>query len=313
MDDATPMPLAGSVPVVTLDAFTSDMHTATEEIRDQLIRWGFMAVEVPGIFQIVDALLVSFAEACASSSPSLGDYVHTIVPQVSIGGNHGYYPFYSEVPRLAHGVPDPKEHIHVSGAMLSNKPRGASAVLEAFPRFGASARSVFDFSFELVSLFAQVVHGMLPADAPPLDLSREASNLRVVHYRELGNRTILAHEHSGIQMLGLQLPPNDPGLQYILHDRTWVEPIIARSDVVLCNIGRMLTKASGDRFRPSTHRVHRSDDQAGYERMSSVLFAYPPYDSPQWIATEERVVTLNETWGDFIRNRFAGLGNPADE
>lgn len=114
-------------------------------------------------------------------------------------------------------------------------------------------------------------------------------------------------------MLGLQLPPTDQGLQYVLHHGTWAEPAIAHTDVVLCNIGRMLSMASAGRFRPSTHRVHRSDaSDTGYERLSSVLFAYPPHLAHQWRVTSDGdLEVLDPTWGDFIADRFAGLAAPS--
>lgn len=286
------------------------MRSAASEIRAQLTDWGFMAVEVPGIGERVAAMMSSFSEACDSAEPSLSDYAYARVPQVSSGGTHGFFPYLSEVPRLANGVADPKEFIHVSGAMIADRPPGASEVLRAFPRFGEAATGVFDTAFALIRLFAETVHGMLPAGAPALELSRDAANLRVIRYRDLGGREVLAHEHSGIQMLGLQLPPGDQGLQYVLHDGTWVEPVIARTDIVLCNIGRMLASASDGRFRPSTHRVHRSDAAPGYVRLSSVLFAYPPHDARRWRITEEGGLTvMDSTWADFIADRFAGLGS----
>ncbi|WP_182876399.1 isopenicillin N synthase family oxygenase [Microbispora sp. H10670] len=306
--DVTPMELSGRVPSIRLHELDADMQSAAEDIGLQLTKWGFMAAEVPGIGERVETMMNQFASACASTEPSLADYAFEAVPQLSVGGTHGFFPYNSEIPRLANGVPDPKEFIHVSGAMISDQPPGAGDVLRAFPEFGASATEVFGIAFRLISLFGEVVRGMMPPGTPELDLSRDATNLRVIHYRDVGDREVLAHEHSGIQMLGLQLPPSDQGLQYVLHDGTWVEPVIAKSDVVLCNIGRMLTSASDGRFRPSTHRVHTKPMPPGYKRLSSVLFAYPPHKARQWKMVDGEMTTLNATWGDFINNRFQGLG-----
>lgn len=158
--------LAGRVPSVRMNEFPTDMQSATEAIRGQLSGWGFMAVEVPGLGRDVDRLLNSFAQACVSTSPRLADYLHTSVPQVSSGGNHGFFPIRSEVPRLAKGIPDPKEHMHISGAMLADRPPGSIAVLEAFPELGAVASHVFDIAFELISLFGHVIRGMMPRQTP---------------------------------------------------------------------------------------------------------------------------------------------------
>lgn len=303
--------LRGRVPAIRPDRIEPDMAAATEAIRSQLTGWGFMAAEVPGIGARVEAMMNEFARACASTTPNLSDYAYSSVPQLSAGGTHGFFPYNSEIPRLANGVPDPKEFIHVSGAMVADQPPGAGDVLRAFPEFGAAATEVFDVAFRLISLFGEVVRGMMPDGTPELDLWRDATNLRVINYRDVGDRRVLAHEHSGIQMLGLQLPPSDQGLQYVLHDGTWVEPVIAKTDVVLCNIGRMLSSASDGRFRPSTHRVHTKPMPDGYRRLSSVLFAYPPHKARQWKMVDGELMTLNATWGDFIANRFQGLGKPA--
>lgn len=303
------MKLAGEVPVVRLEQREADMAAAADAIGAQLVGWGFMAAEVPGIGARVRSLMESFTGACRSIDPRLAEYEYSSVPQISNGGTHGFFPYNSEVPRLANGVPDPKEFIHVSGAMLADRPTGASGVLRAFPEFGALAADVFDTAFSLISLFGKIIQGMMPAGTPDFALSRDATNLRVIYYSDVNGREVLAHEHSGIQMLGLQLPPSDQGLQYVLHDGTWVEPVIANTDIVLCNVGRMLSSASGGRFRPSTHRVHVTDTSGGYQRTSSVLFAYPGHQAQQWRVSDDGIETLDASWGDFIANRFQGLGS----
>jgi hypothetical protein len=311
--NVTPLHLASAVPTVPADASAADMRSAAPDIKTQLAEWGFMAAEVPGLGQRVAALTELFRAACLATEPRLADFVYTSVPQLSNGGTHGFFPYLSEVPRLANGVPDPKEFIHVSGAMLDDRPPGAAGVLKAFPEFGAAAASVFDTAFRIITLFGEVIRSALPPGTPDLDLSRDATNLRVIYYRDLNGREVLAHEHSGIQMLGLQLPPSDQGLQYVLHDGTWVEPVIAGTDVVICNVGRMLTKASADRFRPSTHRVHCAPSDDLPYRLSAVLFAYPPHKAQQWIMKDEGLTMLDATWADFIADRFRGLGDQATQ
>ena len=307
----TPLKLTGEVPVVDIDSIPAGMAAAISEVQDQLVRWGFMAVEVRGIGALNRALLEEFASACRSSEPSLATYSFTNTPQLSSGSTQGFFPYLSEVPRLSSGVPDPKEFIHISGALLRNVPPGAGAVFDAFPQLGHRAAAVFDAAFSLISCFGEAVRTLMPPGTPALELFRDATNLRVIRYRDVRGREVLAHEHSGIQMLGLQLPPDDQGLQYVLHDGSWVEPVIAGTDVVLCNIGRMLSSASGGRFRPSTHRVHCTQRADGYERLSSVLFAYPPHQATQWRVEDGQIRRLDATWGDFIADRFRGLGAAA--
>jgi hypothetical protein len=303
------MHLQGEVPVVHTARAEQDFPAAAPDLAGQLTDWGFMALEVPGIGVEVADLGKAFSAACAAAEPRMSDYSYKLVPQRATGGNHGFFQFHSEVPRLAGGVPDPKEFLHVSGAMLDDVPAGSAAVLQAFPELGERARAVFTKSYRLAMLFGDLIRGLLPGDAPDLGLDRHSTILRTIHYRVSDGREVLAHEHSGIQMLGLQLPPSDQGLQYVLHDGTWVEPVLAGTDVVLCNIGRMLTDASGGKYRPSTHRVHNSAPRdSGYERWSTVLFIHPDHEARQWRVTPDGVRVLDETWGDFVRSRVSGLG-----
>lgn len=309
MSDVQPMHLQGEVPLIRADAADVDFAGAKKEFGRQLTDWGFMALEVPGIGAEVAELGRLFTAACRSTSPRITDYAYTEIPQRAVGGNHGYFQFHSEVPRLAGGVADPKEFLHVSGAMLEDQPPGAGGLLRAFPDLGQRARSIFETSFGLALRFGELVRHFLPDDTPDLELNRHSTILRMIHYRVTDGREVLAHEHSGIQMLGIQLPPSDQGLQYVLHDGTWVEPVLSGTDVLLCNIGRMLTDASGHRYRPSTHRVHNTVARDGdYERWSSVLFVHPDHEARQWQVTPDGVVVRDETWGDFVRSRVSGLG-----
>ena len=302
------MPLKGRVPLVQMKTIEKDVNSAASEFEDQLAQWGFMALEMPGINEKIEALFKAFSTACSSTSPSLNDHVYTSVPQLASGGNHGFFPFESEIPRLASGTPDPKEFIHVSGAMLDDVPTGARATMQEFPYLWSEVASTFSIGFQVALSIGHLLRNLLPEGAPDLGLFRHSSILRVIHYRDTEGREILAHEHSGIQMLGVQFPPSDGGLQYLLHDGNWVEPELKGTDIVLCNIGRMLAYASSERFRPSTHRVHRSSRSPDYERWSSVLFLHPNHEDRQWTINEHGVTFHDSTWGDAVRNRFRGLG-----
>ena len=161
----------------------------------------------------------------------------------------------------------------------------------------------------MAEALGNVVRELLPGDPPKLNLASYSSILRMIHYRESEGREVLAHEHSGIQMLGVQLPPSEGGLQYVLNDGTWIEPVIAGTDVLLVNIGRMLSEASGRRVRPSTHRVHRSKMAQSEERWSSVLFIHPHHGDHQWRIDEGGTVRhSDETWGQFVHRGLHELG-----
>lgn len=309
------LPLVGSVPVVEANSINADIERASSDFSHQLADWGFIALEIPGIHNANAKVMESFGLACQSATPTLMDYVYTRVPQLAVGGNHGFFPMFSEIPRLAHGVADPKEFLHISGAIIEDLPPGSGAVLEAFSDFGQSAKRLFDLGFNVASSIGRIICNIMTDEASiDLGLSRHSSILRLVHYLVSDRRNILAHEHSGIQMLGVQFPPSDGGLQYILNDGRWVEPEIAHTDIVLCNVGRMLTSASAGRFRPSTHRVHKSSTGRAYERWSNVLFCHPDHRSPQWVIREgsQSITVLDSLWGEFVGDMVRGLGIEAE-
>jgi hypothetical protein len=307
-----PLPLQGQVPVLHLAAIEPDFLRSRAKFEAQLRDWGFMALELPGIGERVAAVQAAFSAACRSVSPHLTEFHYASVPQLSTGGNHGFFPYGAEVPRLAAGVADPKEFVHVSGAMLEDLPPGSADVLRAFPALDVTARALFDIGFKLALLFGELLRRLISEAAPDLGLSRHSSILRILHYRDVKDTEVLAHEHSGIQMLGIQFPPSDRGLQYVLHDGQWTEPVLASTDVVLCNIGAMLSSASGGRFRPSTHRVHRLPSP-NYERWSTVLFVHPDHQQSQWRVNKEgEVKRSDETWGDFVANNIRDLGLKPD-
>jgi 2OG-Fe(II) oxygenase superfamily len=308
MSTVQPMSLQGNIPVLRRGAIKEDARNSLEQFREQLRLWGFLAMEMPGIGASTKALYDTFKEALESRSPRLADYSADVTPQTPSGGNHGFFGYESEVPRLAQGVPDPKEFLHVSGAMLEDRPAGAARVLRAFPELAMQSESIFSIGFSIAQVMGDVVRDLLPGSPPELSLSPDSSILRVIRYRDSGDRNVLAHEHSGIQMLGVQFPPSDGGLQYVLNDGTWVEPVVRDTDILLCNIGRMLSLASGGRFRPSTHRVHRSALNQSPERWSAVVFVHPDHAAQQWrIGLKGDVQLQDVTWGHFVNRGLREL------
>lgn len=305
------------VPVELLDLRTqvpvidgSDVHPGEshrEEFLGQLISLGFLAFELPGIGQRVDQLHREFGLLCDADSRLLNRISPQLLPQSGNGGNHGYFRYGSEVPRLANGVADPKEFIHVSGAMLDDQPRGSHLPISLFPEFGRVAGSVYSAAFDLAESFAAFLTEAIRSSRS-ISLRRDATILRVIRYRNSPDREILAHEHSGIQMLGVQLPPSEQGLQYLLPDGRWVEPLLSGTDIVLVNIGRMLSYASGGSLQPSVHRVMATEDNPASHRFSSVLFAHPDHREEMWRVQEGDLTTDSGTWGDFVHKRLEGLG-----
>jgi isopenicillin N synthase-like dioxygenase len=299
--------LAGAVPMIARSHLQEQLRRADPDFTRQLETWGFMALEVPGIGALTHEVYAAFSGARDSATRDLSDFVYSSVPQFATGGNHGYFPYGSEIPRLSGGVADPKEFVHISGAMINDDPPGAGDLLKAFPAMNSPAQALFDVGFDIATHFGSFILRYLGQADQKLSLSRESSILRVIRYEINESTRVLAHEHSGIQMLGVQFPPSSAGLQYVLNNGQWVEPVLHDNDIVLCNIGRMLSYASGDAVRPSTHRVFADGNAVG-TRFSTVLFVHPDHSSGKWRRNSQGSVEVNGTWGDFVEERARGLG-----
>jgi len=162
------MPLAGIVPTVRISDLEADMKTAADAIQAQLNRLGFQCRwRCPASGARVRTMMDGFLAACGSTAPESGR-LRVLVGAADLQRRYPWLP--SRTTPKFHGwptvFPDPKEFIHVSGAMLADRPAGAGALLRAFPEFGDAASGVFALAFTLISQFGEVIRGMLPAGTP---------------------------------------------------------------------------------------------------------------------------------------------------
>jgi len=103
--------------------------------------------------------------------------------------------------------------------------------------------------------------------------------LRVLHYPPLtGDEeagAIRAAAHEDINLLTILPAANEPGLQVMLQDGSWLDVPSDFGNLII-NIGDMLQEASGGYFPSTTHRVINPDGAASDKsRISLPLFLHP--------------------------------------
>ncbi len=199
----------------------------------------------------------------------------------------GWFPVGGE---LTSGVPDRKEGIYFGTEHPPAHPRVVASVAlhgkNQFPSDGELRSAVLDWLEALRPVADAVMRGIalglgLAADwfeqnltddptilfrifhYPPEDLSDDAETWGVGEHTDYGLLTLLAQDqHGGLQVRGL--------------DGAWI-PVEPIPGAIVCNLGDMLERLTGGRYRSTPHRVR---NVSGHSRLS-----FPYFFDPSWDAT----------------------------
>ena len=183
---------------------------------------------------------------------------------------------------LTSGVPDNKEGIYFGAELPPSdrplhgpnlfpaRPAGLrAAVLEALDAFTALGQR----------LLAGVAVGLgLPADTFARDLTADPVVLfRIFHYPPVPDDRPGwgVGEHTDYGLLTLLLQDDTGGLEVRAPDGSWL-PVEPRPDALVCNIGDMLERLTGGRYRSTPHRVRSPRDR---DRISCPFFFDPGWDA----------------------------------
>lgn len=128
------------------------------------------------------------------------------------------------------------------------------------------------------------------------------SLLRVLHYPPIDDDAepgaIRAGAHEDINLLTLLPAANEPGLQVLTRDGTWLDVPCDFGNLII-NIGDMLQEASGGYFPSTTHRVVNPEGHdTSKARISLPLFLHPRPDV---------VLSDRYTAGSYLHERLAEL------
>lgn len=229
--------------------------------------------------------------ATASEFFALPDDEKALV-SMAVGGPawRGWFPLGGE---LTSGVPDRKEGFYF-GAELPPDPRPMHGPNVWPARPGALQPLVAEWMTAMEALGQRVLTLMatglgLAPDFFALGLTAEPTPLfRIFRYpsQPVGDTSTWGvGEHTDYGLLTLLATDGTPGLEVKSHGEWIAAP--ADADLVICNLGDMLDRLTGGRYRSNPHRVR---NHAGADRYSLPFFL-----DPGWDASIEPL-ELNDDW-----------------
>ena len=138
---------------------------------------------------------------------------------------------------------------------------------------------------------------------PSMIQDSDGTLLRILHYPPMTGAeepgAIRAAAHGDINLLTILPAANEPGLQVIAEDGTWVDVPCDFGNIII-NIGDMLQEASCGYFPSTIHRViNPSGERSEKSRISLPLFLHP---------NPEVVLSERYTAGSYLDERLRELG-----
>ena len=201
----------------------------------------------------------------------------------------GFFPVGGE---LTSGRPDLKEGLYLGTELAADHPRvragtpmhGANLWPEALPGLKAAATAYMDATTRAAAALMEGVSMSLGLEADYFARVYTATPtvlFRIFHYPATGPaETDWSHswgvgEHTDYGLLTLLAQDCWGGLQ-VRTPGGWIEapPI---DGALVCNIGDMLERLTGGRFKSTPHRVM---NRSGHDRLSFPLFFDPDFEAP---------------------------------
>jgi isopenicillin N synthase-like dioxygenase len=278
------------VPVIDLALWRSGgparQEAVAAQVDEALQTVGFLLVANHGIDEALPAAVREQAKAFFA----LGDD-NKAAYRTRVGGR-GWIPPGAESNSYASGIaapPDLKETFKIGSAGSADP---TNLVVPEVPGLAATLNDYVDQSWSVADdLFhlAAVALG-LPEGTFVQPASRWASSLNVNYYPPLaatgppaaGQFRIAGHSDFGVLTV-LDRQPGYGGLQIQLPDQSWIDAPWVPGTLTI-NIGDLLARWTGDRWRSTVHRVLPPSEQAPDEALISLVH-FCGIEAPTRVAT----------------------------
>jgi isopenicillin N synthase-like dioxygenase len=289
VDEAAPQD--ESIPMIDVSAMLDlasdpgDRERVARAIDDACRRVGFFSIVGHGI----PAELQDRLEDASHAFFARPDAEKRSIEMARAGSAwRGWFPLGGE---LTSGVPDRKEGIYFGSEHPLDHPRVLAEVAlhgrNQFPDDGELHEAVLDWLDALRPVADAVMRAIalglgLPAEWFEQHLTDDPTILfRIFHYPPEPSEAASAAqwgvgEHTDYGLLTLLAQDRLGGLEVRALDGSWiaVEP---RPGAIVCNLGDMLERLTGGRYRSTPHRVRNT---SGASRLS-----FPYFFDPSWDAT----------------------------
>ena len=321
MSPAPHLPLVDIAPLLDAAAQRSALESTAAAIDEACREVGFFAITGHG----VDPALQDRLEAAAHAFFERNDAEKSAIAMANAGPAwRGWFPVGGE---LTSGRPDRKEGIYFGDEQGPDHPRVASGTPlhgpNQFPEHPAELRfAVLDWLTALRPVADSVMRAIalglgLPSTWFEDGVTADPTVLfRIFHYppiRDDADDAWGVGEHTDYGLLTLLAQDRHGGLQVKALDGSWidVDPV---PGAIVCNLGDMLERLTGGRYRSTPHRVLNT---SGESRLSFPYFFDPSWDAtvptlplgPD-LRTHDRwdgadVLAWDGTYGDYLTSKVA--------
>ena len=247
---------------------------------------------------------------------------------LALAGQRGYI---SKGRETAKGfkTPDLKEFYHV-GQIFEEKDKATDSALEEYPDniFPQEMPEFAKYTTHTYQTLEDSGKELLQAAALYLGLEEHYfdnkihngnSILRAIHYfpipnpEELAPDAVRAAAHGDINLITLLMGASADGLQVLRRDDKWI-PITALPELVVVNVGDMLSRLTNNKLKSTIHRVvNPAIDKMNTSRYSIPFFMHPR--SEMDLSCLENCVDLDNPKqfediraGEFLNERLIELG-----
>jgi isopenicillin N synthase-like dioxygenase len=311
-----------ALPVIDVEALTGDREV--DALRQACEAHGFFFVTNHGIDRSLELRLENLTHELFALPPDALERLS--MPRGGLAWR-GWFPLGGE---LTSGVPDVKEGVYFGDELGEDDPRvRARLPMHGRNLFPAELPELRTVVLEWISVQRKLAHRVLQGLAASLGLPRThfertltrdpLSLFRIFHYpppRDGERERWGVGEHTDYGLLTL-LKQDDCGGLEVKTPQGWVDATPLPGTFV-CNLGDMLDRMTGGRYRSTPHRVRNT---SGRDRYSWPYFFDPSFDArveplpgvlvrPVEQDAAERwdrasVHTLQGTYGEYLRAKVS--------
>lgn len=290
-------PVSAIIPV-PLSLYHTNRSAFSQQLGASFERYGFAVLS--GLFDAdgagLDKTLVDRAYTDAKAFFDLPEDIKHRYHLEGTGGARGYTPFGIETAK-GHSAHDLKEFWHMGRDLPEGHPyrdhMGDNLWPAEVPDFKPTLRALYA---GLDALGQRVLEGIaihLNLDPQYFDDKVKDGNsvLRLLHYPPVTTPgdSVRAGAHGDINAITLLMGAEEPGLQLLDRDGTWL-PITPPEGCIVINIGDMLSRLTNHVLPSTVHRVvNPSEGRSGFSRYSMPFFLH--FESPFVIETLPGCIT----------------------